>query len=146
MFCSLRRRIGGPEFYNVLQNSSDRVHSSPRGPSHGNVASITSENGITRRRNAPAVLAVSVTFPRNRSPFDTYRSPADTHTMRTRIVFTLAMAVALVCSVAYAEEWVLLTKTPDDHPTEIFIDLSKMFDLVCSFKDPRPEQTPPEVK
>jgi hypothetical protein len=46
--------------------------------------------------------------------------------MRTRIVFAMAFAAALVCSTAHAEEWVSLSKTSCDRPTEIFIDMSSI--------------------
>ena len=46
--------------------------------------------------------------------------------MRTRTVFVAAMAAALACSAALAEDWLSLSKTSDDRPTEIFIDLSSI--------------------
>ena len=46
--------------------------------------------------------------------------------MQTRIVFAIALAAALVSSAAHAEDWLSLSKTSDDRPTEIFIDLSSI--------------------
>jgi hypothetical protein len=46
--------------------------------------------------------------------------------MRTRIVFAMALAAALVYSAAHAEEWLSLSKTSDDRPVEIFIDMSSI--------------------
>lgn len=38
----------------------------------------------------------------------------------------MALAAALVCSAAYAEEWLSVSKTSDDRPTETFIDMSSI--------------------
>jgi hypothetical protein len=46
--------------------------------------------------------------------------------MRTGTVFVIAMTAALACSAAYAEYWLSLSKTSDDRPTEIFIDMSSI--------------------
>jgi hypothetical protein len=51
---------------------------------------------------------------------------ADTADMRTRIVIVMALAATLVCPAVYAEEWLSLSKTSDERPTEIFIDLSSI--------------------
>jgi hypothetical protein len=46
--------------------------------------------------------------------------------MRTRIVFAVAITAALTCSAARAEEWLSLSKTSGDHPTETLIDVSSI--------------------
>jgi hypothetical protein len=46
--------------------------------------------------------------------------------MRTRFVFVMAMATTLVSPAAHAEDWRFLSKTSDDHPAEIFIDMSSI--------------------
>jgi hypothetical protein len=46
--------------------------------------------------------------------------------MRTRTVFAITMLAILANHAALAEDWLSLTKTSDDHPTEIFIDLSSV--------------------
>jgi hypothetical protein len=70
----------------------------------------------TRRRRTLLVFCL----------LDTYRSSADTLSMRTRIVFAVVLAAALVCSAAHAEQWLSLSKTSADRPTEIFIDMSSI--------------------
>jgi hypothetical protein len=60
------------------------------------------------------------------SHFDTCRSLADTPSMRTRTVFAITMAAILANHAALAGDWLSLTKTSDDHPTEIFIDVSSI--------------------
>jgi hypothetical protein len=46
--------------------------------------------------------------------------------MRTRIAFAIAMAATLASAALHAEEWLSLSKTSGDRPTEIFIDLSSI--------------------
>ena len=46
--------------------------------------------------------------------------------MQTRIVVAVTLTAALTGSPAHAEEWLSVSKTSDDHPTEIFIDISSI--------------------
>jgi len=46
--------------------------------------------------------------------------------MRTRIVFVMATLATLASPVLPAEEWLSLSKTSDEHPTEFFIDISSI--------------------
>ena len=46
--------------------------------------------------------------------------------MRTRIVFAITMAAALLSPEAAAHEWRSISKTSDSHATETFIDLSSI--------------------
>jgi hypothetical protein len=46
--------------------------------------------------------------------------------MRTRIVFAMALAAALVSPAALADEWMSISKTSDSHATETFLDPSSI--------------------
>jgi hypothetical protein len=46
--------------------------------------------------------------------------------MRTRIMFAVAAATAVICPAAHGEEWISISKTSDDHATETFIDMSSI--------------------
>jgi hypothetical protein len=61
-----------------------------------------------------------------RDAFDSRSLATDTTRMRTRIMFAVAVATALICPAAHAEDWRSLCKSSDDHPTEIFIDMSSV--------------------